>query len=184
MTSPGHRSPGHGGRQPPPGTGDIWPLRRRHSKGYRGTLILPRGPGLWPTPPAGTATAAPTSALTADRAPWTSWPTPSTLTSAAGARSFLQDKGHFHGDQGPRSTTLPVSNGCSGSPGASVTRCNDNEEDRRLLDLRPHLLGVAAQGAQLLLRQVPRAASPLSLQEAQDLDIEQITHPADRTIAK
>ena len=31
--------------------------------------------------------------------------------------------------------------------------------DRRLLDLRPHLLGVAAQGAQLLFRQLPRAAS-------------------------
>ena len=29
--------------------------------------------------------------------------------------------------------------------GASVTRCDDNEEDRRLLDLKPHLLGQVAQ---------------------------------------
>ena len=100
------------------------------------------------------------------RAPRESWPSPSTPTSAAGARSFLQGNGDFHSDQGPRPATHPVNSACSGSPSLSVTWCNDYEEDRRLLDLRPHLLGVAAQGAQLLLRQVPRATSPLGLQEA------------------
>ena len=44
-----------------------------------------------------------------------------------------------------------------------------------MLDLRPHLLGVAAQGAQLLLRKVPRAASPLGLQEARPLSLGQNT---------
>ena len=67
---------------------------------------------------------------------------------------------------GPTAGAHPVSNACSGSPETSVTGCNDNEEDRSLLDLRPHLLGVAAQGAELLLGEVPRAASPLGLQEA------------------
>ena len=60
-------------------------------------------------------------------------------------------------------------------PGLSVTRCNDNEEDRCVLDLRPHLLGVAAQGAQLLLREVPRAASPLGVQEARSFNVGQNT---------
>ena len=41
--------------------------------------------------------------------------------------------------------------------------------------MRPHLLGVAAQGAQLLLREVPRAASPLGLQEARALNLTQNT---------
>ena len=42
-----------------------------------------------------------------------------------------------------------------------------------MLDLRPHLLGVAAQGAQLLLRQVPGATSPLGLQKARSPDLRQ-----------
>ena len=69
----GPRSLGNGGPQPPLGTDDSWSLRRRHSRGYRGTLTLPRGPRPWPTPPAGTATAAPTKL----------WRRPSTATSAA-----------------------------------------------------------------------------------------------------
>ena len=100
---------------------------------------------------------------------------PSTPTSAAGARNFFQDQGRFRGGQDPRPTTHPVDSACSGSPGTGITGCNDNEEDRRLLDLRPHLLGVAAQGAQLLLRQVPRATSPLGLQEAFALNLGQNT---------
>ena len=44
-----------------------------------------------------------------------------------------------------------------------------------LLDLRPHLLGVAAQGPQLLLREVPRATSPLGPQEAFALNLGQNT---------
>ena len=164
MTSPGHRSPGHG--EPPAAPRNWWHLGPCDGgtapRGYRGTLILPRGPGLWPTPPAGTATAAPTSALTADRAPW------DIMANALnphfrGRRKKLPSRTRdtstatrAHGRQRFRSATaVPV------VPALSVTRCNDNEEDRRLLDLRPHLLGVAAQGAQLLLRQVPRAASPL-----------------------
>ena len=98
---------------------------------------------------------------------------PSTLTSAADGRNFHQGNGHLHGGQGQRPRTHPVNSACSGSPGTSVTRCNDNEEDRRLLDLRPHHLGVAAQGAQLLLRQVPRATSPVGLQEARSLSLGQ-----------
>ena len=120
----------------------------------------------WPTPSAGPATARPTPALTAARTPRESWPAPSTPTSAADGRNFHQGNGHFHGGQDPRSLTHPVNSACSGSPGTSVSWCNDNKEDRRLLDLRPHLLGVAAQGTQLLLRQMPRAASPIGLQEA------------------
>ena len=89
----------------------------------------------------------------------------------------LQDNGHLpRRDQDPRlrhhirsTASVPV------VPRLSVTRCNDNEEDRRLLDLRPHLLGVAAQGAQLLLRQVPRATSPVGLQEARSLNLGQNT---------
>ena len=108
----GPRSPGNGGPQPPLGTDDSRPLRRRHSRGYRGTLTLPRGPRPWPTPPAGTATAAPTPALAVARAPRESWPVPSTRTSEAGARDFLQNNEHFGGDQGPRSahirSTAPV----------------------------------------------------------------------------
>ena len=50
------------------------------------------------------------------------------------------------------------------------------DENCHLPDLRPHLLGVAAQGAQLLLRQVPRAPSPFSSQEAQTLNIKQNAH--------
>ena len=45
----------------------------------------------------------------------------------------------------------------------------------RLLDLRPHLLGVAAQGAELLPRQVPGATSPLGPQEAQEFSLGQNT---------
>ena len=104
-----------------PAIDDSWSLRLRHSRGYRGTLTLPRRPGPWPTPPAGTATAAPTPALTAARAPRESWPTPSTPTSAAVERNFLQDNGHFHGDQDPRSPTHPVNSACSGSPETGVT---------------------------------------------------------------
>ena len=145
----------------------------------RGVIVefstLLRGPGPWPTSPAGTATAAPTPALTAVRAPRESWPSPSTPTSAAGARSFLQDQGHFHVDQNPWPATHPVNSACSVSPGTSVTWCNDYEEDRRLLDLRPHLLGVAAQGAQLLLREVPRPPSPVGLQEARSVNLGQNT---------
>ncbi len=107
-----------------PAIDDSRPLRVEGPRGYRGTPTLPRGPGPWPTPPAGTATAAPTPALTAARAPRESWPAPSTRTSADGARSFLQGKGHFHGDQDPLPTTLQVNSACSGSPDHSVTRCN------------------------------------------------------------
>ena len=95
----------------------------------RGVIVefstLLRGPGPWPTPPAGTATAVPTSALTAVRAPRGSWPLPSTPISAAGARDFLQDNGHFQGGQDPRPTPHPVNSACSGSPVTGVTRCND-----------------------------------------------------------
>ena len=94
-------------------------------RGYRETLTLPRGPGPWPTLPAGAAAAAPTLALTAARALRESWPVPSTLTSAAGARSLLQGKGPFHSDQDPRPTTHPVNSACSDSPVLSVTGCND-----------------------------------------------------------
>ena len=48
--------------------------------------------------------------------------------------------------------------------------CNDNAEDGHLLDLRPHLLGVAAQGAKLLLGQVPRATPSLGVQKAQRVE--------------
>ena len=55
----------------------------------------------------------PTPALTEARAPRASWPVPSTPTSTAGARSFIQDKAHFQGDQDPRwqhiRSTAPVS---------------------------------------------------------------------------
>ena len=74
----GPRSLGNGGPQPSLGTDDSWSLRRRHGRGYRGTLTLPRGPGPWQTPPAGTANAAPMPALTAARAPRGSWSAPST----------------------------------------------------------------------------------------------------------
>ena len=130
-----------------PAIDDSRSLRVEGPRGYRRILKFPSRGWLWPTPPAGTATAAPTPALAAVRAPRESWPVPSTPTSAAGARDFLQNNEHFGGDQGPRSATHPVNSACSGRPGTSVTGCNDNEEDRRLLDLRPHLLGVAAQGA-------------------------------------
>ena len=121
----GVRSPGNGGAGTR-GTDDSSSLRRRYGRGYRGTLTLPRGPGPWPTPPAGTATAAPTSALTAARAPRASWPAPSTPTSAAGQRNFRQDLGHFHSAQDPLPATHPVNSACLGSPGTSVTRCNDD----------------------------------------------------------
>ena len=120
----GVRSPGNGGAGTG-GTDDSWPLRRRYGRGYRGILTLSRGPGSWPTPPVGTATARPTLALTAARAPRGSWPAPSTPTSAASARSFLQDKGHFHGGQDPLLATHPGNSVCSGSSGTSVTRCSD-----------------------------------------------------------
>ena len=141
----------------------------------RGVIVefstLPSRARSWRTRRAGTATAAPTPAPTAGRAPRESWPAPSTPTSAAGERNFLQGKGDLHGDQDPLSATHPANSGCSGSPGTSVTGCNDYEEDSGLLDMRPHLLGMAAQGAQLLLREVPRATSPLRLQEAQQVEV-------------
>ena len=99
----------------PGGTDDSWPLRRRYSRGYRGTLTLPRGPGPWPTPPAGPANAAPTPAHTATRAPRASWPAPSTPTSVAVGRDFLQDQGHFHRDQDPLPAMHTVNSACSGS---------------------------------------------------------------------
>ena len=40
-----------------------------------------------------------------------------------------------------------------------------------MLDLRPHLLGVASQGTELLLGEVPGQASPLGLQKAQSFEI-------------
>ena len=88
----------------------------------RGVIVefstLLRGPGPWPTPPAGTATAAPTPALTVVRAPPESWPAPSSPTSVAGARSFLRDKAYFHGDQS-RPSCCSVS---LGSRGFSILR--------------------------------------------------------------
>ena len=102
------------------GTDDSWPLRRRHGRGYRGTLTLPRGPELWPIPPAGVATASPTPARTAARVPRESWPAPSTPTSAAGARNFHQDHGHLQVDQDPRPAAHPVNSGSSGSPGLAL----------------------------------------------------------------
>ena len=62
----GVRSPGNGGAGTG-GTDDSWLLRHRYGRGYRGTLTLPRGPGPWPTPPAGSATAPQTPAPTAVR---------------------------------------------------------------------------------------------------------------------
>ena len=120
----GVRSPGNGDAGTG-GTDDSWSLRLRYGRGYRETLTLPRGPEPWPTTPSGTATAAPTLALTAVRALRESWPAPSTRTCAAGARDFLQDQGPFHSDQDQRSPTHPVKSACSGSPSTSVTRCND-----------------------------------------------------------
>ena len=115
----GVRSSGNGGAGTR-GTDDSWSLRLRYGRGYRGTLTLPRGPGPWPTPPAGPATAAPTPALTVARAPRASWPLPSTPTPAAGQRNFRQDHGHFHGDQSLRPATYPVNSACSGSPVLSL----------------------------------------------------------------
>ena len=109
--------------------------------------------------------------LTAARTPPGSWSAPSTSTSAAVARGLRQDHWHFRCDQDPRPATQGVNSGFSGSSKASVTRCNDSEEGRPLLDLRPQLLGVAAQGAELLLRQVPRASSALGLQEGYSLNL-------------
>ena len=93
--------------------------------GYRGTLTLLRGPGPWPTPAAGPATAAPMPALNATRALRASWPRPSIPSTATGGRNFLQGKGQFHGDQGPRPAAHLLNSACSGRPGTSVTRCND-----------------------------------------------------------
>ena len=74
----------------------------------------------------------------------------------------------IHGRRRIRSTTVvPVVRSLA------LHGCNAKEEDRRLLDLRPHLLGVAAQGAELLLRQVPGAPSPLGSQEAQEFSLGQ-----------
>ena len=59
----------------------------------RGVIVefytLPRRPGPWSTPPAGTGTATPMPALIAVRAPRGSRPAPSTPNSAAGVRDFL-----------------------------------------------------------------------------------------------
>ena len=149
-----------------PAIDDSWPLRQRHSSGYRETLTLPRGPGPWPTPHAGTSTAAPTPVFATVRALRGSWPAPATPTSAVGARNFPQNNRHLHGDQGPRSATHPANNACSGSQCTGVTWRNINEEDRLLLDPQPDFLGLAAQGAQLLLGQVPGAPLLFRLSEA------------------
>ena len=96
-------------------------------------------------------TAKPTPALTAARARRESWPRASTHSMAAIARSPLGRSG-----RGLRNHRR--SSGFSGSSGLSVMPSNDNEEDRHLLELRPRRAGLAPQGAQLLLGQVPRAA--------------------------
>ena len=96
---------------------------------------------------------------------------PSTLTSAASGRNFLRCKGHSHGGQDPRLTTRPGNSACSGSSGLSIDSCKDNEEALHLLDLWPYLLGVATQAAELLLREVPRAASPFGVQTARQVEI-------------
>ena len=119
MPSPGRRSPGSGGAYTKEND-DSWPLRQRHGRGYRRTLTLPRGHGLWPTPPAGTATAAPTPALTVARAPLVSWPARSTPTFAPGAGRFLQHKESFHRGQDHKSVTHPVNSPHSGSPGLAL----------------------------------------------------------------
>ena len=71
------------------------------------------GPGPWPIPAAGPATAAPLPTLTAACALRESWPVPSTPTSADSGRNFLQGKGRFHGDQGPRPAAHPLNSACS-----------------------------------------------------------------------
>ena len=97
---------------------------------YRGVIVefstLPSRAWLWQDRRAGPATAAPTPALTAARAPRESWPAPSTPTSAAGGRNFHLDRKDFHRDQGPRPVTHLANSGYSGSSGISVTGCNDN----------------------------------------------------------
>ena len=113
---PRARSPGNGGACTR-GTGDSWPLQGEGRRGYReGLNSSPRGS--WPcrTPPAGPATAAPTPALTAARAPRESWPAPSNPTSEASARNFLQDKENFHEDHDPLPSTQATNSGCSGNP--------------------------------------------------------------------
>ena len=101
----------------------------------------------------------PMPAPTAARAPRPSWPRPSAPASAGSGRRAL-GKSFPHLER-PTRNNNPPNNASSGRPGDSVTRCNDrHEEDNHLLDLRPHVAGVAVPGAELLLRQVPRASSP------------------------
>ena len=93
-------------------------------------------------------------------APRASWPGLSTPSSADAGRSLP-----YRSRLGARA---PWHHWLFRQPWLSVKRCNDNEESRRLLNLRPHLSRAAPQGTQLLLRQVPRAASPSQgLQEAE-----------------
>ena len=92
------------------------------------------------------------------------------LSSADIGSNFLLDKGHLHHYQDPPSTTQAINSTCSNSPGTSYTWCKDNEENRHLLDLRPQLLGVAGQGAEFLIRNLPRATSPVRVQiQGEDL---------------
>ena len=90
----------------------------------------------WPcrTGPAGPVTARPTPALTAARAPRESWPVPSTPTSTAGARSFLQDKGHRRVDgavtSGP-ADTIRVELDRNGTRSRPTVRMGSSEELRK-----------------------------------------------------
>ena len=66
-------------------------------------------------------------------------------------------------------------------PGRALTsqagglRVPERGHPQPVSELRPHILGVAAQGAQLLLRQEPDAPPPLGLQETQELSTGQNT---------
>ena len=115
--------------------------------------------GPWPTPPAGTATATPTPALTIARALRESWPAPS--TTARGRRKKLPP-GQPTPSRLPGSTfgDTPAQHRLFLQSGLCVTRCNDSEEDSRLLDLRPYRICLAPEGAQFLLGQVPGPPSP------------------------
>ena len=96
-----------------PGITDSQALWGEGRKGIVKPSLFPRGLRSWRTQSAGPAIAPPTPALTAARAPRTSWPRPSTPSSAAGGRN----------SRGLSSLGLhppTPSSGFSGSPGLAL----------------------------------------------------------------